>query len=383
MMHRGLLVIPVALVLSTAGCSSAPSTSAPNGSSASAPPASTAMPASPEGSTSSALPSSPAGEPTTVRLLTHDSFALSKELVTAFEERTGITLNVVMAGDAGELVNKAVLASGQPDGDVLFGVDNVLLTRALTAGVFEPYTSPAQDDLRPELVALGQGVVTPVDDGDVCVNIDDAWFAARDLSVPRSLDDLLQPEYKDLLVVENPATSSPGLAFLLATIARYGDQWPDYWKRLKDNGVKVVNGWSEAYLSTFTAGGEKGDRPLVVSYSTSPPAEIVYAADPKPASPSTSSMTDGCYHQVEFAGVLAGAANPEAARAVVDWLVSPEVQADIPLSMFVFPARTGTPLPDVFADFVTRPADPLEIDAAVVDAQRDDWIDQWTELVLR
>lgn len=321
-------------------------------------------------------------ESRTVRVVTHDSFALSEELVAEFEESSGISLEFVPAGDAGEMVNRAVLASGNPEADVLFGIDTTLLSRAIDADVFDPYVSSA-DDLRPELRDAGLGVVTPVDDGDVCVNVDDAWFADRGLEPPATLEDLADPRYRGLLVVQNPATSSPGLAFLLATIARYGDDWEGYWQRLRDNDVAVVNGWSEAYLSEFTAGGGGGDRPLVVSYSTSPPAEIVYAEDPKPEQPSTSVMLDGCYRQVEFAGVLRGSSDPQSARVVVDWLVSPQVQADIPLAMFVFPARGAVALPEVFERFVTRPAEPLEISPEEIAAQRDAWIERWTQITLR
>ena len=357
-----LAVIAVAIAVALAGCTSPADT----GSSTSAPPSESAT----------------TTEPRTVRVVTHDSFALSEDLVTAFEESSGITVEFIPAGDAGEMVNRAVLSSGNPEADVLFGIDTTLLSRAIDAEVFDPYVSSI-DALRPELRDAGAGVVTPVDDGDVCVNVDDGWFTAQGLPAPKTLEDLADPRYRGLLVVQNPATSSPGLAFLLATIARYGDAWPDYWERLRANEVTVVNGWSEAYLSEFTAGGGGGDRPLVVSYSTSPPAEIVYAEDPKPERPSTSVMLDGCYRQVEFAGVLRGTEDLASARAVVDWLVSPEVQADVPLSMFVFPARDAVALPEVFERFVTRPAEPLELGAEEIAAQRDDWIEQWTQLVLR
>jgi thiamine transport system substrate-binding protein len=364
MKHVRHTLLAVTATIALAACS-APADSSPTGSSSA--------------TTSSATAPT---EPRTVRVVTHDSFALSEDLVTAFEESSGITVEFIPAGDAGEMVNRAVLSSGNPEADVLFGIDTTLLSRAIDAEVFDPYLSSA-DALRPELRDAGLGVVTPVDDGDVCVNIDDAWFADRGLQPPATLEDLADPRYRGLLVVQNPATSSPGLAFLLATIARYGEAWPDFWQRLRDNDVAVVNGWSEAYLSEFTAGGGDGDRPLVVSYSTSPPAEIVYAEEPKPERPSTSVMLDGCYRQVEFAGVLRGTDDVEAARTVVDWLVSPDVQADVPLSMFVFPARASVALPDVFARFVTRPAEPLELDAGEIAAQRDEWIDQWTQIVLR
>ena len=338
-------------------------------------------PATPPPSSPAAVPSSFA--PTTVTLLTHDSFALTEQLLTDFEKRSGITVKVVTGGDAGELVNKAALTAGNPEGDVLFGVDNTLLSRALEAGVFDPYVSPAASAVPDALKAATDGAVTPVDYGDVCLNIDDAWFAEKGIAVPTSLDQLTEPQYKNLLVVENAATSSPGLAFLLATIATYGeDGYQDYWTTLRANGVKVVNGWTEAYEGEYTAGG-KGSRPIVVSYASSPPAEIVYASDPKPDKPSSSVMTSSCFRQVEYAGVLAGTKNPEAARAVVDWLLSPEVQEDVPLSMFVFPAADGTRLPEVFQKWAAVPTAPLTLDPAEIDAKRAEWVDAWDQVTLR
>jgi thiamine transport system substrate-binding protein len=230
----------------------------------------------------------------------------------------------------------------------------------------------------PELASdTNGGQVTPIDYGDVCVNVDDRYFAKAGVPAPATLDDLTRPEYKDLLVVEDPATSSPGLAFLLATIARYPDTWQEYWGKLAANGVRVAGSWTDAYTGDFSAGGGNGDRPLVVSYATSPPAEIVYASDPKPTKPSTSVMTDGCYRQVEYAGVLKGAANPDGARKVIDWLLSEPVQADVPLSMFVFPARTGVTLPEVFTKFAAKVDAPLQLDPADVAANLSTWLNDW------
>jgi thiamine transport system substrate-binding protein len=323
-------------------------------------------------------PSASAPAPSgTVRLLAHDSFVVSEDLLSEFTARTGLTIEVVTGGDAGAMVAGAVLAAGSPTADVMFGVDNTLVSRAVDAGVFEPYTAAELDAVVPALRQdTADGMVTPVDYGDVCVNIDDAALAERGLAAPTTLDDLIAPEYRDLLVVEDPGTSSPGLAFLLATIARYGDGWTDYWSALADNGVAVASSWTDAYVGQFSGGGD-GERPLVVSYATSPPAEIVYAAEPKPTQPTTSVMTDGCFRQVEYAGVLAGASNPEGARAVVDWLLSEPVQADVPLSMFVFPARSGTPLPQVFTDFAATVPDALDLPAAEVAANLGTWLDEW------
>lgn len=312
----------------------------------------------------------------TVQLLTHDSFALSDDVIADFEASTGVTLELVSGGDAGSMVAGAILAAGAPTADVIFGVDNTLVTRALDADVFEAYTSTEAQALRPELAERSfDGRVTPIDFGDVCINIDDTWFAAEGIAPPTTLDDLADPQYRDLLVVQDPGTSSPGLAFALSTVSRYGDGWVDYWQRLRENGVKVAGSWSDAYYGDFTFGGE--DRPIVVSYATSPPAEIVYAEGEPPEVPSTSVMTDGCYRQVEYAGILAGTDQPEAATLVIDWLLSPGVQADIPLNMFVFPARDGTALPEVFERFAPQVPDAEELSSEYIADNIDEILSEW------
>jgi thiamine transport system substrate-binding protein len=320
--------------------------------------------------------------PATVTLLTHDSFVVSQVLIDQLKTDTGITLKITTAGDAGAMVAGAVLASGVPSADVMFGIDNTLLTKAIDAQVFSSYTSKNLNSVIPALKQdTGNGVVTPIDYGDVCVNIDDAWFTKRKLIKPTSLDQLIDPAYKDLLVVQDPATSSPGLAFMLATIAKYGDQWGQYWEKLNQNGVKVSGSWTDAYDSAFSSNG--GSYPLVVSYATSPPAEIVYAENPKPTQPSTSVLTDGCYRQVEFAGVLRGTGNEQAAQQVIDWLLSEGVQADVPLSMFVFPSRANTPLPEVFTKFAAKVTTPLQLSATEVSSNLKNWLNDWGKVMGR
>jgi thiamine transport system substrate-binding protein len=320
----------------------------------------------------------------TVRLLTHDSFLLSDGVLDAFTEETGIEVELLQGGDAGQVVNQAILTNGNPQADVLFGVDSTFLTRALDADLFLPYEADGLDQVDEALRLDPEHRVTPIDYGDVCLNYDKAWFAERELPVPDGLDDLVDPRYEDLLVVENPATSSPGLAFLLATIEAYGeDGWEAWWAELRDNGVEVVDGWDEAYNVAFSGGGaSEGTRPLVVSYASSPPAEVLYADPPVDESP-VGVIDASCYRQVEAAGILTGAANEAGARALVDFLLSDLVQEDVPLSMFVFPARGDVPLPPLFVEHAARPDDVYELPPAEVGAHRDEWIDRWTDLVLR
>jgi thiamine transport system substrate-binding protein len=322
-------------------------------------------------------------QPTEVVLVTHDSFAISPDVKTAFEEESGLTLRVLKAGDAGEIVTRALLTAGKPEGDVLFGVDNNLLQRALDADVFEPYESAELAQVDPSLWLDPENRATPVDRGDVCLNYDKRWYAERGIAPPAQLEDLILATYRGQLVVENPATSTPGLAFLLATIARFGDRWQVFWEGLRRNGVLVVDGWEEAYYSRFSgAGGSKGNRPIVVSYASSPPAEVIFAK-PRPEAAPTGVVESSCFRQIEFAGVLRGAKNEDGARALIDFMLSRRFQEDIPLQMFVFPAREDAVLPAEFERWAVVPEQPLELPPEEIEENRERWVDEWTDIVLR
>lgn len=327
--------------------------------------------------------SSSGGDDRTITLVTHDSFAASKPVLRAFTKQTGWKVRVLKNGDAGAALNQVILTKDAPLGDAFFGVDNTFLTRALQAKVFDAYRPKALASVMPSLRLDPTGHATPVDFGDVCINVDSKHFASAADPAPTTLDDLTKPEYKDQLVVENPATSSTGLAFVAATVAKYGDGWLDYWDKLRANGVRVVDGWEQAYNGEFSgAAGSKGTRPIVVSYASSPPAEV-YFADPQPTTAPTASLPATCFRQVEFVGVLHGAAHPSAAKKLIDFMLTHTFQADVPLQMFVYPSVTGTPLPAVFTKFSTVPAHPLTLTPAQIGRDRTAWIQQWTDHVLR
>lgn len=323
-----------------------------------------------------------------VTLVTHDSFNVSKDVLAEFKKKTGYTVHVLKSGDAGQAVNQAVLSKGNPQGDVFFGVDNTLLSRTLDNGVFAPYEAKGLGQI-PDDLQLDQGKhrVTPIDTGDICVNYDKTYFEKKKLDPPKSFADLADPKYKDLLVTENAATSSPGLGFVLGTAAEYGDQgWQGYWKKLKANGVKVVDGWEQAYNEEFSgsAGGKKtgGDRPLVVSYASSPPAEVLYA-DPKPKEAPTGVLTDTCFRQIEFAGVLDGAKNEKGAQALVDFMIGKKFQEDLPLQMFVEPAAKNAELPKLFTEFGQSADRARTMDPKKIADNREAWVKSWTSLVVK
>lgn len=328
-------------------------------------------------------------EPAAITLVAYDSFPPSGTSLNAaldeFTEATGIAVKVVIAGDAGTMVTKARLTAGNPEGDVMWGVDNTLLSAALDDDVFAAYQPNGWDSISTDLTGLVPGhELTPVDFGDVCINYDIEWFASNNLQPPAGLDDLVKPEYKDLLVVQNPSTSSPGLAFLMATIAHAGeDHWKDYWKALRANGVEVVDGWTTAYQEEFSGtAGSTGTRPLVVSYGSSPPAEVIFADPPRTDAP-TAVIESTCFRQIEFAGVLRGTEHEAEARKLVDFLISATFQDELPLNLFVYPARTDIALPPEFTEFAVVASTPLTIDPAEIAAHRQQWQDEWTTIVLR
>ena len=322
---------------------------------------------------------SPAG-PQTLTVMTHSSFAVSEDVIKSFEQANNAKVTFLQSGDAGEMLNKAILTKDSPLADVLFGVDNTFLSRALNADIFESYPSAALDRVGDEFKLDDSHRATPVDFGDVCVNYDKKYFADLQLTAPGSLEDLAMPQYKDLLVVENPATSSTGLAFLLATRAHFGEDYLTYWKSLKENGVAVVDGWETAYYTNFSGSSGHGPQPLVVSYGSSPAAEVVFAETPVTDAPTASVIgPDTCFRQIEFVGILRGTKQRGLAEKFIDFMLSRQFQQDMPLQMFVYPVDPGTPLPEAFTKYAQVPAQPAMLAPDEIAANRDAWIEAWAQ----
>ena len=322
----------------------------------------------------------------TLTVASHDSFAISEEVIAEFEAANNVTLQFLELGDAGAALNRMILAKDAPLADIFFGVDNTFLSRALEEDIFEPYESPLLAQIPDELELDSEYRLLPVDFGYVNINADRNWYAERDLPIPATLEDLIKPEYAGQLVVMNPATSSPGLAFLMATVAHFGEEGDlDYWEALRANDVWVVDGWSTGYYENFTVGsGGTGDRPLVVSYSTSPPADVLFASDGRsePASVNVS-PEDGTFRQIEFVGIVAGTSQRALAEKFIDYMLDVPFQEDIPLQMFVYPANENAALPELFTQFGQIPTDPVDVAPEAIEANREAWIEAWTNVMLR
>ena len=314
-----------------------------------------------------------------LRVLVHSSFSLPKPLLARFESEAGVKLSVIKAGDAGEMLNKLILTRAQPIADVVFGIDNALVVKAQAANVLDAYQGPASQ--RTTAAALPGGVLA-VDYGFVTLNYDRAWFARSGVPLPRTLDELTQAVYRNLLVVQNPATSSPGYAFLLSTIAGLGEEAAfDWWARMRANGLKVSKGWSEAYYTEFTRNG--GTRPLVVSYASSPAAEVFYSKE-KISEPPTASLTlkGAVFRQVEGVALVRGGQQREAAQRFMEFMRSPPVQEALQTSMWMYAAEARTTRPEVMRHAVEPAAfDNPGIEA--IAARGADWVSRWTSVVLK
>ena len=328
---------------------------------------------------------SPVPAPESLTVMTHDSFLASEAVIQAFEQQNNIKIQFLPSGDTGSALNKAIFAKDKPLADVFYGLDNTYLSRALKEGIFEAYVSPLLAQIPDQYKLDASNRALPVDYGDVCLNYDRAYFTKRGLPPPGSLEELLKPEYKSLLVVENPASSSPGLAFLLATIGHFGeDQYLDYWKKLVANDVKVVNDWESAYRTEFSGSAGHGPRPLVVSYGSSPVFEVIYAEPPLDEPPTAAIVSDEtCFRQIEFVGILKGTQKRELAEKGVDFMLSEQFQEDMPLQMYVFPVNPNAQLAEAFVKFLAVPTKPAYVSPDDIAAKREKWLQAWTETVLR
>jgi thiamine transport system substrate-binding protein len=375
-------VLVLVLLLGACGPTAAPTSGVPE---ATSPAAETVAPTA----TTSESPLPTPATPSTglvLKVMTHQSFDVSENVIDAFQKQCNCEVRFLSSGDAGLMLNQALLSKDNPLADVIYGVDNTFLSRALQGDILEPYESPELKDIPDDLKLDPTNRMLPVDYGDVCLNYDKGWFQDRNLMPPGDITDLTLPDYQSLTVVENPATSSPGLAFLLTTIGRFGETgdytYLDYWADLRANDVLVADGWDAAYYSDFTYASD-GDRPIVVSYASSPVAEVYYSEPPLHEAP-TGVVADGsCFRQIEFVGILKGTQNRALAEQWIDFMLGTTFQEDIPLKMFVFPANARAVLPGVFVQHAIIPPHPVTIDPAAIEANRQAWIEAWTRVVLR
>lgn len=316
-------------------------------------------------------------------IMSHDSFNISEDVIAEFEDEYDATVTILKSGDAGEALTKAILAKDAPTADLLYGIDNTFLGRALDEEIFIEYESPMLDKVPSEYQLDSSNHVMPVDFGFVALNYQIAWFEENGVAPPTNLESLADPQYRGLTVVQNPATSSPGLSFLLATVSAFGEDgdytWQDYWADLRENEVLVTDGWTEAYYTAFSL--NEGDRPIVVSYTTSPAAEVFFSEGALTEPPTANVLgDDSAFLQIEGIGILDGVRNEQLAQQFVDFAMDRRFQEDFPTLMWVYPANEDAKLPDIF-EFAPIPNVPAKLSPRLVAENRERWIDEWTTLM--
>ncbi len=318
-------------------------------------------------------------------IMTHDSFNIGAELISQFEAEHDATVVLQSAGDAGEALVRAILEKGNPSADLLYGIDNTYLGRALDEEIFDEYRPDLLDEVPAQFVLDDSGHVTSIAYGYVNLNYDKQYLMDHGLTPPSTLEELTEADWKGRLVVEDPASSSPGLAFLISTVSYFGEDddydYLDFWRDLRANDVLVKDGWTAAYYTDFSQYG--GDRPLVVSYATSPAAEFLFSETPVEVPPTGNILIDkASFLQIEGMGVLKGANSKDLAKKFIDFALGRSFQEDFPEKMFVYPVNRNASIPDSFR-FAEVPSQPSDIGALEIGEKREKWIQDWTEVVLR
>ena len=351
-------------------------------------PTSTSVPAA-DAPTSVPPPPTPeaveATEPQELVVLVNDSFDISAEVIATFEEANNAKVLIQKGGSSGDVLNRAILEKGNPSGDLLHGVDNTYLGRALREDIFVVYESPLIANVPDEFILDKTFHVSPVDYGYVNLNYDKEFLEQNNLTTPTTLEELTQPEWKGKVVVENPSTSSPGLSFLIATVSYFGEDddydYLDFWADMRANDLLVKDSWSDAYYTDFSRYG--GDRPLVLSYATSPAAEVFFSEGKFTVPPTGNVLVDrATFLQIEGIGILKGTKNEELAQKFIDFALDLPFQEDIPGRMFVYPVNGQAEKPDFFK-FAEVPTLTADIGPETIDAKREEWLDAWTKVVLR
>ncbi len=318
----------------------------------------------------------------TLTVLTYDSFAVSSDLVEAFEAENNVKLQFLTAGSGGEIVARAILTADEPIADVLIGFDYTQFSKIFAKDVLLSYESPELKNIPDSYKLDSENRALPFNFGEICINYDKKYFEEHNLAVPASLDDLVKPEYKGLLVTQDPSSSNTGIGFLITTIAKYGeDGFAEYWKQLVDNGLVIGSSWSSTYYTNFSAASGNGEQPMVVSYTTSPAAEFIYSETGE--APTDSIVNDGmCYRSIEFCGILNNTKNPELAQKFIDTFIGKEWQEDLPMQMFVYPVNELAELPEEFELYGKPAENPVIMDTDTLAEKHDEWIRIWSEEVL-
>lgn len=327
----------------------------------------------------------------TLKILTYDIFqGYSNELIEQFVNQTGIQVEVIRTDDAGGILDQMMLTQMAPQADLMLGLDNTYLPTALENCLLIEHNATPENLTQSSRDFYDGEMALPFDEGDVCLNYDEDALLASNISVPTSLWDLTEPEWNGKLAIPSPITSSPGRAFLVATYDYFTDEtnaeqgnMSTWWKAIADNGAIFTSGWTESYTTYYTGGygeyteGYIGGAYMTVSYCHSPGVEAFFAEN---YTHSTSLvLPKSSFHQVEYTGVIHGAAEVDAARLFIQYITSPEVNINMPIYNSMYSVIEGNDLPETngylyHSDVVNSTS---TITNEIIEQYMDEWLIEW------
>ncbi len=330
-------------------------------------------------------------EPPVVRILTYDITGFSDEMLSTFTNQTGFEIELVKADDAGGILEQLLQTQDAPQVDLAIGLDNTYLQTALDAELLQEHSTDVSGLSSAALEPYNGPFAVPFDRGDVCLNYDESRVDGENLSVPTSLWDLTEPEWDGLAAFPSPLTSSPGRAFMTATVDYFENDDNgttdafDWWEAMAENGAIFTSGWTEAYEIHYSGGygewveGHIGDAAMTVSYCHSPGVEAYYSSNWTKSTSLT--LPRATFHQVEYAAVVAGASEIDGANAFLAYLLSEDVNRNMPENNLMQSVLVDATWPetDGYAHHTDTPELNAEITTQRIGQDMDGWLSSWQD----
>jgi len=304
---------------------------------------------------------------------TYDSmvseYGLGPKIIPKFEEQCNCKIKMVSKGDAGQVLTTLVLEKENPKADVVIGLDNSLIQKAIEKKVLEEFTPKNIGIVPKDIGFYKKGFLTPFDYGFIAFVFDSKKIEAE----LNEFDSLLDSRLEKKIVIQNPRTSSPGLALLFWSIEVYGDPgYKEFWKEFKPNILVVTDGWDES-AGLFRA----GEAPMYLSYATSP---AYYAEFEDINHFLAAEFEEGHYIQVEGIGIVKGTKNRKLAEQFIEFMLTEEAQKEIPFTQFMFPVNKNIELPKAF-EYAVMPDKKLELDPELIEEKQEEWISEWEKII--
>ncbi len=304
-------------------------------------------------------------------IYTYSSFAsgIAQKVLPIFEKQNNVKVKLLSFGDAGNVLARLILEKDQPKADVVIGLDQPLLKRAISEGLLIKFVPENISMIKNKELLDMRGYGIPFDYGAIAL----VYNTEKINNPPKSFKELLDERFKRKLVVQDPRTSSTGLSFMLWTVAVFGeDGFLDYWKSLKNNILTITPGWDEAFSML-----ETGEADIMVSYATDG-AYSYHEYGSLKYLPVV--MEEGAFVQIEYAAIVKGSKNIELAKKFIEFVLSKEFQSHVPLNQWMYPV-VEIELPKAYK-YAPKIDKVLPFDYSIFEQKGKDWLEKWAEVMI-